>query len=255
LVSEKLWGLSQGSPARRRKENMKFEIKNRWTGKVLFKAEIGSLKLCLELAIKSGASLVGANLDGASLNGARLNGASLIGASLDRASLNGARLNGASLIGANLDGASLIGASLDGASLNGARLNGASLNGASLIGASLIGANLDRASLVGASLDGANLNGASLDGASLDGARLDKKYVQVSRIGSAKRMTTYCVDDDKIWCGCFTGTLAEFKAKIEATHENNPVYLAEYTAAVEFFKSVSKANKKSNQAANVAESY
>ena len=140
---------------------MKYDILNRWTGKVQFTADIDcpesavhSVKvgLAVLLAFKTGASLIGANLDGARLNGARLDSASLIeasligarldGACLDGASLNGARLNGANLNNANLDGANLVDASLNGASLVGARLNGARLNGARLIGVNLDKANL-----------------------------------------------------------------------------------------------------------------
>ena len=59
---------------------MKFEIKNRWTGSVIFSLETESLKLCVEAAVKSGANLRGANLDGANLGGANLDGANLGGA-------------------------------------------------------------------------------------------------------------------------------------------------------------------------------
>ena len=94
---------------------MKIQIKSWLDGGVLFEGEFGSLKLAVEAAVKSGASLDGASLNGASLGGASLGGASLVGASLG---------------GASLDRASLVGASLNGASLDGASLNRASLNGA-----------------------------------------------------------------------------------------------------------------------------
>ena len=155
---------------------MKIQIKSWLDGGVLFEGEFGSLKLAVEAAVKSGASLNLASLDGASLNRALLDGASLVGASLNRASLDGASLVGASLNRALLDGASLVGASLNraslgGASLVGALLDGASLNRASLNRASLNGALLNRASLNRALLDGALLNRASLNRASLDGAK------------------------------------------------------------------------------------
>ena len=143
----------------------KIEIKNRWTGAVIYSYDVPddvpsgmALRHALEKAVQANASLDGASLDGARLDGASLDGASLVGA----------RLVGASLVGARLDGARLDGARLDGASLDGARLDGARLDGARLDGARLVGA-----SLVGASLDGARLVGASLVGASLDGARLE----------------------------------------------------------------------------------
>ena len=68
------------------------EIKSRFTGEVIFKADVGSIKLAVEAAVKAGASL-----DGANLYGANLNGASLDGASLDGANLNGANLYGRSV--------------------------------------------------------------------------------------------------------------------------------------------------------------
>jgi len=81
---------------------MKFKIKHRFTGKILFEAETESLKLAIELAVKSRA-----NLDGAYLAGAYLAGANLAGAYLARANLTGAYLDGAYLAGAYLDGAYL----------------------------------------------------------------------------------------------------------------------------------------------------
>ena len=114
---------------------MKIEIKNRWSGTILFQCEIGSLKLALELAVKQGADLEGANLQGAYLEGANLQGADLQGADLQGAYLEGANLQGAYLEGANLQGADLEGANLRGADLRGADLQGANLQGAYLEGA------------------------------------------------------------------------------------------------------------------------
>ena len=69
---------------------MKFEIKHKWTGAVLFEVETETLKLAVELAVKSGA-----DLSGAYLSGAYLSGADLYGANLSRADLSGAYLSGA----------------------------------------------------------------------------------------------------------------------------------------------------------------
>ena len=90
---------------------MLFEIKNRFTLNVLFKADTESIKATLLLAIKSGAYLSGANLIGANL----------IGANLSRADLSGAYLSGANLSRADLSGANLSGANLSGADLSGAK--------------------------------------------------------------------------------------------------------------------------------------
>ena len=92
---------------------MKFDVLNRFTGKVQFTAEIEcdetaaqsvKLGLAVKWAVMSGASLDGASLNGASLDRASFDGASFDGASLNRASLNRASLNWASLNGASLDG-------------------------------------------------------------------------------------------------------------------------------------------------------
>ena len=53
------------------------QIKHRYSGAVLFEAEIGSLKAALEIAVKGGADLGGADLRGAYLGGANLGGADL----------------------------------------------------------------------------------------------------------------------------------------------------------------------------------
>lgn len=91
---------------------MNYQIKSWLDGKVLFEGEFGSLKLCVEAAVKADANLAGANLAGAYLAGADLDGANLDGANLDGADLAGAYLDGADLADANLAGANLAGAYL-----------------------------------------------------------------------------------------------------------------------------------------------
>ena len=58
---------------------LKIEIKNRFTGKILFEFETenNTVKTTLLEAIKQGADLRGANLQGANLQGANLQGADL----------------------------------------------------------------------------------------------------------------------------------------------------------------------------------
>ena len=128
---------------------MKFEIKHRWSGRVIFTAEIecnagASLSVKLGLAVRA-ADLKGADLEGADLEGADLKGAYLKGAYLKGAYLRGADLRGADLRGAYLRGAYLRGAYLRGADLRGAYLEGADLRGAYLEGADLRGADLEGA--------------------------------------------------------------------------------------------------------------
>ena len=71
----------------------KIEIKNRWTGEVLFSAEVDqpselALRAALESAVKSGVDLSGANLSDANLIGANLRGAYLSDANLSGAYLS-----------------------------------------------------------------------------------------------------------------------------------------------------------------------
>ena len=158
---------------------MKFEIKNRWNGSVIFSVETESLKLCVLAAVKARVSLSGANLSGANLSEAKLRGAKLSGANLIGANLSEAKLREANLIGADLSGAKLSGAKLREADLSEANLSGADLSEANLIGAdlseaNLIGANLSEADLSGAKLRGAKLRGANLSGADLSGADLSE---------------------------------------------------------------------------------
>ena len=63
---------------------MKFEIKHRVNGSVLFEGESGSLKLCVEAAINAKADLSGANLSRANLSGANLSGATYNGHSMTK---------------------------------------------------------------------------------------------------------------------------------------------------------------------------
>ena len=90
---------------------LKIEIKNRWTGKVLFKFETenNTVKTTLLEGIKQGADLRGAYLQDADLRGAYLRGAYLRGADLRGAYLQDADLQGADLRGADLRGAYLRG--------------------------------------------------------------------------------------------------------------------------------------------------
>ena len=93
-------------------KQIKIEIKNRWTGNILFEylSENNTIKKTVSEAIKSEANLRRANLRGADLCGADLRGADLRRANLRRANLRRANLRGANLCGADLCGANLCGA-------------------------------------------------------------------------------------------------------------------------------------------------
>jgi hypothetical protein len=76
---------------------MKFEIKRRLSGEMIFGLETESLKLCVEAAVKSGADLSMANLSGAYLYRADLYRANFSEADLSSADLSNADLSRANI--------------------------------------------------------------------------------------------------------------------------------------------------------------
>ena len=138
-------------------KQIKIEIRNRWTGSVVFEytKEGNTITETVLDAIRRGA-----NLRDADLRDANLCDADLCGANLRDANLRGADLRGANLCGANLCDANLRSANLSGANLRDADLRCADLCGANLYGADLRGADLRGANLYGADLRGANLRDA-----------------------------------------------------------------------------------------------
>jgi len=79
------------------KKKAKIEIKNRWTGEVIYSSEKETIKEAVEEAVGLGADLRGANLREANLREANLREADLWGANLREADLWGADLGGADL--------------------------------------------------------------------------------------------------------------------------------------------------------------
>jgi hypothetical protein len=128
---------------------MDFQIKNRWTGSVIFTAEIDATERTAT-SIKLGLAVCVAAKAKAYLREANLSGADLRGADLREADLSGANLRGADLREANLSGADLRGAYLSEANLREADLREADLREANLSGAYLRGADLREANLSGA---------------------------------------------------------------------------------------------------------
>ncbi|NMG64346.1 pentapeptide repeat-containing protein [Azoarcus indigens] len=221
----------------------KYQIKNRWTGAVMFEcglsAEVaaGAEGLKIGFAIKA-ALKVGANLGDAYLRGAYLRGADLGGAYLGGANLGGAYLRGANLGGANLGDADLGGAYLRGANLGGANLGDANLGDADLGGANLCGANLCGANLCGANLGDAYLRGANLGGAQVDDGSLlsgSRPIIQIGPIGSESRyLIAYITASGlRLRAGCFFGDRSAFEAKLAERHGDNE-HAREYRAALAF---------------------
>ena len=164
---------------------MKFEIKNRWSGQIIYQDEAESLKILVLAAIKTGADLQDANLSGADLRSADLSGADLRSADLRSANLSGADLSGANLRSADLRDANLRSANLSGANLSGANLRSADLRSADLWSADLRSANLSGADLWDANLRSADLQGANLRVANLRSAYLSSANLQDAYLSSA----------------------------------------------------------------------
>ena len=112
----------------------------------------------------------------------------------------------------------------------------ANLSSADLRYTDLSSADLSSANLCSADLSYANLSSADLSYANLCSAISDLKFISLSCIGSRKGMTTYCFNNDTIWCGCFKGTLQEFEEKVNEKHKNNEQYLKEYRGAINYIK-------------------
>jgi len=175
-------------------KQIKIEIRNRWTGSVVFEytKEGNTITETVLDAIRRGANLCDANLRDANLRDADLRGANLCDADLCDANLCGANLCGADLYGAYLCGAYLCGADLCGANLRDADLRDANLYGADLRGADLRDADLCGAYLCGAYLCGANLYGADLCDANLRDANLRDANLRGANLRGAKGCYLSC---------------------------------------------------------------
>ena len=205
-------------------KTLKIEIKNRWTGKVLFEhsKDDNTIKETILEAIKGGI-----NLKDADLRYANLVGADLRYANLRRANLGGADLRGVNLEGADLKDADLRYANLEGADLRYANLEGADLRYANLVGANLGNANLKDADLRYANLVGANLGKTNLRDADLRDANL--RYANLMffktdfweillkskfEIGGLKQFLKDGKVDGSTYsgeCACLVGTIANVK--------------------------------------------
>ena len=169
------------------------------------------------------------------LDGSERDVSSLLGADLRKSDLRWASLRGCNLSGSDLRESDLRWANLSRSDLSKSDLRGCNLSRSDLSKSDLRGCNLR-----GCNLRWCNLSGANLSGASLQNAKTDLTIVSVDGIGSAQRKTTYCKESDRVWCGCFTGTLEEFEAEVSETHKDNPKFLGQYLAAIAFFRSAAK---------------
>jgi hypothetical protein len=165
---------------------MKFEIKNRFSGTLLFSIETETWKLAVEAAVKASANLRSADLSYADLSSANLSSADLRSANLSYADLSSANLGSADLRSADLGSADLSSADLSSADLRYADLRSADLSSADLCYANLRYANLSSADLSSANLGSADLRSADLSSANLRSA--DLSYADLR---SAKGINKY----------------------------------------------------------------
>ena len=162
--------------------------------------------------------------------------------------ISGANMSGADMRRANMSGANMIDADMSGANMRRANMSGANMGGANMIDANMRRANMSGADMRRANMSGANMSDADMIDANMidacvwdtnfGGTKLNSRWVVVAQIGSRKGTTYYDKANDVIRCGCFKGTLQEFKEAVEREHSDHPVYLAEYLAAITYIKAI-----------------
>ena len=96
-------------------------------------------------------------------------------------------------------------------------------------------ANLRGSDLSGSNLSGSNLSGSNLSGSNLSGKKLigERPFFQVGPLGSRSDYFLAFITDAGLVlrAGCFTGTVAEFEAKLLDEHGDN-AHAREYRAAL-----------------------
>ena len=190
--------------------------------------------------ILENADLSYANLIGVDLSYANLRRTDLEGADLENANLENADLENADLIYTNLENADLRFTNLKNANLYNAYLKNADLRKANLIGANLYDANLYNADLRKANLVYANLENISLKNTKFYLTNLykvkRKDLFEVGNIGSRNDTTHYFVEDNRVICGCFDGSLEEFINKVKDTYDKSSKEYMAYMIAIDTFK-------------------
>lgn len=71
---------------------------------------------------------------------------------------------------------------------------------------------------------------ANLRFANLSGAENFQPFISVGPLGSRKGYTYIHLNEDVIRCGCFTGTLAEFREAVLSTHADSAQHRTSYMA-------------------------
>jgi hypothetical protein len=128
-------------------------------------------------------------------------------------------------------------------------LSEADLRGADLCRANLCEADLSEANLSEADLSEADLSEADLRRAknikdieyfynmNICSTRFNYQVLHQSQIGSNGRSTTYIPELDIVWCGCWKGTMKQFKAKIIEVYgsDKQNKYYIQYMDLIKYF--------------------
>lgn len=162
------------------------DIKDRFTGKVLYSGQAPCIAALVEEAVAEGCDLSEAELSGLDLSRADFSGARLSRANLKRTNLLRTDLTGAILSDADLQSSDMFGAILFKANLAGANLSDANLSMSYAVWAFLPGANLSEANLSHANFSGAHLAQAHVFEAILAGTNLTGAYLEGVNLESAK---------------------------------------------------------------------
>ena len=128
---------------------MTIEIKNHWTGEVIFshECEDNTLKKTVEEAIRQQVDLSYSNLSGSNLSGSDLSCSDLSGSDLSGSDLSCSDLRDSDLSGSNLSGSNLSYSNLRCSDLRDSNLRGSNLSYSDLSGSNLSGSDLSYSNL------------------------------------------------------------------------------------------------------------
>lgn len=171
------------------------EIKDRWTGQVIYAGRHDNLRKAVEYCASKGLPLRNADLKGQDLTDLFLDGLDLSGADISGAFLAGSSINGVQLVGtlakatdfARCDARNVMAVALiaDGADFEAADLRGWISTTSSLKQAIFDTAKLDEANLAGADLTGAFVANASMPDVHVTGSTvLDDRSAVEAKIAA-----------------------------------------------------------------------
>ncbi|WP_052496128.1 pentapeptide repeat-containing protein [Pedobacter lusitanus] len=209
----------------------KTELKNRFTGAVLFSSvnPDDTVNTTIQKAVEQATDLSFVNFSNLNLSETNLSEANLNGADLLRTNLSNANLSGAMLSCANLTDPETY-------KKNGkanfiyANLSGANLSGANLRNVDFHGANLSEANFNGANLSGALFSNAILKDTDLSSANLSEIKEDVFRLLSLTGNKIECVKtalltgnfDEPSYIGNYSFLMDVITGARQDKHQNTP---------------------------------